>query len=348
MVPRPAARRSPTTVCRRRSTGRPARSAARVALAGGGAAFRPADAVGLHTGECEVDGPRMRGPAVDLATRLSQVAQPGEVLVSRTVSDLVAGSGLAFDPRGGASSATTASAGTSSRRSHRTGRPASRHARIVLASSQPLPIPYPALRIASAFVPLRQVRTPPRASTDGRPALLRRTAIEEGCVGVWQRLIVCGVDGRPARRNAPAAAAWQDVPETVVANDNTRAGRCRSTTASCRDPAARGGGTWRPEGRRTGAGHRGVRSRRRGVDRAGAAHSRHRRGDARGVDSQRSEGAAPRPWSLCAATAAPARHSTCRLVRRATCDSPAAGPAPITTGPRASAHPCRSGSWPER
>jgi class 3 adenylate cyclase len=42
----------------------------------------------------------MRGPAVDLSTRLSQVASLGDVLVSRTVRDLVAGSGLAFDPRG--------------------------------------------------------------------------------------------------------------------------------------------------------------------------------------------------------------------------------------------------------
>ncbi len=55
---------------------------------------------GLHTGECEIDGALMRGPAVDLSARLSQVAEPGEVLISRTVSDLVAGSGLTFDARG--------------------------------------------------------------------------------------------------------------------------------------------------------------------------------------------------------------------------------------------------------
>jgi pimeloyl-ACP methyl ester carboxylesterase/DNA-binding winged helix-turn-helix (wHTH) protein len=55
---------------------------------------------GLHTGECEVSGTRMRGAAVELSERLSQVATPGEVLVSRTVHDLVAGSGLAFDQRG--------------------------------------------------------------------------------------------------------------------------------------------------------------------------------------------------------------------------------------------------------
>lgn len=42
----------------------------------------------------------MRGPAVDLSTRLSELASDREVLASRTVRDLVAGSGLAFDPRG--------------------------------------------------------------------------------------------------------------------------------------------------------------------------------------------------------------------------------------------------------
>jgi pimeloyl-ACP methyl ester carboxylesterase/DNA-binding winged helix-turn-helix (wHTH) protein len=72
-----------------------------VALAAAGPRFDRPMQVGLHTGECEVDGPRMRGTALDLSTRLSQVAMLGEVLVSRTVRDLVAGSGLAFDARGG-------------------------------------------------------------------------------------------------------------------------------------------------------------------------------------------------------------------------------------------------------
>jgi pimeloyl-ACP methyl ester carboxylesterase/DNA-binding winged helix-turn-helix (wHTH) protein len=72
-----------------------------VALAAAGPRFERPMQVGLHTGECEVDGPRMRGPAVDFSTRLSHVAAVGDVLVSRTVRDLVAGSGLAFDPRGG-------------------------------------------------------------------------------------------------------------------------------------------------------------------------------------------------------------------------------------------------------
>ncbi len=40
------------------------------------------------------------GPAGELSARLSQLAPPGDVLVSRTVMDLVAGSGLLFDARG--------------------------------------------------------------------------------------------------------------------------------------------------------------------------------------------------------------------------------------------------------
>ncbi len=55
---------------------------------------------GLHTGECDVDGAGLRGPAVDLARALGEMASPGDVLVSRTVKDLVAGSGLSFADRG--------------------------------------------------------------------------------------------------------------------------------------------------------------------------------------------------------------------------------------------------------
>ncbi len=55
---------------------------------------------GLHTGECDVDGAGLRGPAVDLARAIGALAEPGEVLVSRTVKDLVAGSGLSFADRG--------------------------------------------------------------------------------------------------------------------------------------------------------------------------------------------------------------------------------------------------------
>jgi class 3 adenylate cyclase len=71
-----------------------------VALAAAAPRFHRLLQFGLHTGECEVDGPRMQGPAVELSRQLSQSATRGEVLVSRTVRDLVAGSGLAFDSRG--------------------------------------------------------------------------------------------------------------------------------------------------------------------------------------------------------------------------------------------------------
>jgi class 3 adenylate cyclase len=55
---------------------------------------------GLHTGECEVMGDDLGGIAVHIAARVSALAEPSEVLVSRTVKDLVAGSGISFDERG--------------------------------------------------------------------------------------------------------------------------------------------------------------------------------------------------------------------------------------------------------
>jgi class 3 adenylate cyclase len=55
---------------------------------------------GLHTGECEVRGDDIAGMAVHIAARVSALAEPGEVLVSRTVRDLVAGSGIEFEDRG--------------------------------------------------------------------------------------------------------------------------------------------------------------------------------------------------------------------------------------------------------
>ncbi len=54
---------------------------------------------GVHTGECEVVGAGLRGIAVHTGARVAARAKPGEVLVSRTVTDLVAGSGLEFEPR---------------------------------------------------------------------------------------------------------------------------------------------------------------------------------------------------------------------------------------------------------
>lgn len=56
--------------------------------------------VGVHTGECERRGDDLAGLAVHIAARVASLAAPGEVLVSRTVRDLVAGSDLRFVPRG--------------------------------------------------------------------------------------------------------------------------------------------------------------------------------------------------------------------------------------------------------
>ena len=55
---------------------------------------------GLHTGEIEARGDDIGGIAVHTAARVMAAAAPGEVLVSRTVKDLVAGSGLRFADRG--------------------------------------------------------------------------------------------------------------------------------------------------------------------------------------------------------------------------------------------------------
>jgi class 3 adenylate cyclase/pimeloyl-ACP methyl ester carboxylesterase len=55
---------------------------------------------GIHTGECELHEGKVAGVALSIGARVCSVAGDGEVLVSRTVKDLVAGSGLAFDDRG--------------------------------------------------------------------------------------------------------------------------------------------------------------------------------------------------------------------------------------------------------
>jgi class 3 adenylate cyclase len=56
--------------------------------------------VGLHTGEIELHGDEIGGIAVHIAQRVQGLAQPDEVLVSRTVVDLVGGAGIAFADRG--------------------------------------------------------------------------------------------------------------------------------------------------------------------------------------------------------------------------------------------------------
>jgi pimeloyl-ACP methyl ester carboxylesterase len=55
---------------------------------------------GVHTGECELLGEKVGGIAVHIGARIAALGGPGEVLVSRTVKDLVAGSGISFEDRG--------------------------------------------------------------------------------------------------------------------------------------------------------------------------------------------------------------------------------------------------------
>jgi pimeloyl-ACP methyl ester carboxylesterase/DNA-binding winged helix-turn-helix (wHTH) protein/class 3 adenylate cyclase len=55
---------------------------------------------GLHTGECDVIAGRYAGTAVDLARQIADLSGGGNILVSRTVKDLVAGSGLTFEDAG--------------------------------------------------------------------------------------------------------------------------------------------------------------------------------------------------------------------------------------------------------
>lgn len=56
--------------------------------------------IGIHSGECELVGEKLGGIAVHTASRVMATANAGEILVSRTVKDLVAGSGLSFKDRG--------------------------------------------------------------------------------------------------------------------------------------------------------------------------------------------------------------------------------------------------------
>jgi class 3 adenylate cyclase len=56
--------------------------------------------IGLHTGECEIRNDQIGGNAVETCAQVAARAARGQVLVSRTVKDLVAGSGLRFEDRG--------------------------------------------------------------------------------------------------------------------------------------------------------------------------------------------------------------------------------------------------------
>jgi class 3 adenylate cyclase/pimeloyl-ACP methyl ester carboxylesterase len=55
---------------------------------------------GVHTGECELLGDKVAGIAVSMGARIAAEANDGEILVSATVKDLVAGSGIEFESRG--------------------------------------------------------------------------------------------------------------------------------------------------------------------------------------------------------------------------------------------------------
>ena len=56
--------------------------------------------LGLHTGECDMVAGVPHGGVVEIGSRVAALAKCGEVLVTRTVVDLVAGSGLSFSDRG--------------------------------------------------------------------------------------------------------------------------------------------------------------------------------------------------------------------------------------------------------
>jgi pimeloyl-ACP methyl ester carboxylesterase len=70
------------------------------ALVAAGARADRGVGAGLHTGECEHVAGEMRGIAVGVSAELAALGRGGEILVSRTLVDLVAGSGLEFDARG--------------------------------------------------------------------------------------------------------------------------------------------------------------------------------------------------------------------------------------------------------
>src|SRR4029077_16798947 len=58
-------------------------------------------ACGIHTGASDSAGGQIAGASVDIATSVAALAEPAEILVSRTVKDLLTGSGITFAARGG-------------------------------------------------------------------------------------------------------------------------------------------------------------------------------------------------------------------------------------------------------
>jgi class 3 adenylate cyclase len=68
---------------------------------------------GLHTGECELTDSKVGGLVVHIGARVAAQAEPGEVLVSSTVKDLVAGSGIRSKTAAPISSQASPESGTS-------------------------------------------------------------------------------------------------------------------------------------------------------------------------------------------------------------------------------------------
>jgi class 3 adenylate cyclase len=84
----------------RRSTAPPERSAVRKRLWKTRKVSGSRSGQALHTGECELHDGKVAGIAVSVGARVASHAGRGEVLVSQTVKDLVAGSGIEFEDRG--------------------------------------------------------------------------------------------------------------------------------------------------------------------------------------------------------------------------------------------------------
>ena len=133
------------TASSRRSMHRRARCRAAIAIIEAARAAGFAVRAGIHTGECERRGDDLAGLAVHIAARVGAEAGAGEVLVSRTVSDIVAGSGLVLESRGEYELKGVPSAGSCSRSSPESGgtgpynRDDVRGSRAVLARAHRLP-----------------------------------------------------------------------------------------------------------------------------------------------------------------------------------------------------------------
>jgi class 3 adenylate cyclase len=88
------------TVCWRPSRTPPPRSGPRRPSAPAAGDLDLEVTAGVHTGQCELIGADVGGIAVHIGARVAALAEPGEVLVSSTVRDLLVGSDLQFDDRG--------------------------------------------------------------------------------------------------------------------------------------------------------------------------------------------------------------------------------------------------------